>query len=86
VLRFESWFSIDLLDEVPVYFGQPGKSICPTNAKAVRAIAPPSEGKRLATIDPFFDSNGLLLLPLGIILMGSVVCRVDLVILLRLIF
>jgi hypothetical protein len=34
-------------------------------------LAPPSEGKRLATIDPFFDACGKLVLPLPLILMGS---------------
>ena len=57
-----------------MYFGEPGKTICPTNSKAVHAAGPPSEGKRLATIDPFFDSNGVLLLPLAIILIGTEVC------------
>jgi hypothetical protein len=67
-----------LLDEVPVYFGAPGKTLCMTNSKAVHCSGPASEGKRLATIDPFFDSNGLLVLPLPVILIGTEVCRIEL--------
>jgi hypothetical protein len=61
---------IIIVDEVPIYFA-PGKTLCLTNSKAVHAIAPNNEGKRLATIDPFFDAHGLLVLPVPIILIGS---------------
>ena len=68
------FFCPQRVDEVPLYYGQPGKSVCETNAKAVHAVAPPFEGKRLATLDLFVDAEGCLLLPVAIILIGSEVC------------
>lgn len=66
---------LTILDEVPLYFGNSkSKTICETNAKAVHTIAPPTEGKRLATLDLFFDATGRVVLPIPLILMGSEVC------------
>lgn len=40
----------------------------------MHTLSPDKEGKRLGTLDPFFDANGKILLPIPLILMGSEVC------------